>query len=272
MARKANAGIPNASVEIKTLCRLFEQLRYRHDAMTVYSDFVAMAAISISNAVNFDEERENEYLRIVKKYSKGEGELFPKMFAAIVQQMQNDYPSYRDVLGELFMTLELGDSWKGQFFTPQCVCDLMARVTNVGLAKQTIEQRGYVTALEPCVGGGATVLGLVNAMFNEGLNPCKQLLVTAYDLDIRCVYMSYIQLSLAGIPAVIQQRNTLTNKEYSKPFYTPVYVIDRWAQRLCFKKAFEVLDNSASVASEEVKAISPPAEIEVVQPVQLTLF
>lgn len=34
-----------------------------------------------------------------------------------------------DVLGEVYMELELGNKWKGQFFTPYHVSQAMASVT-----------------------------------------------------------------------------------------------------------------------------------------------
>ena len=230
MAKKKSVNIANA--ELKNFVKLFEKLRYRHSTITVYDDFIAMSAIALSNSVNFNQDRENEYLRIIKKYSKDEQEVFLDLFTELVMQMQKDAegtPRYRDVLGELFQTLELNDEWKGQFFTPQCVSDFMGEVIGLDKLKELISERGYATVLEPCVGGGSLILGLINAMFAEGLNPCKQLLITAYDLDIRCVHMAYTQLSLAGVPAIVQQRNSLSGKTYSDYWFTPVFVMDGWA-------------------------------------------
>ena len=35
----------------------------------------------------------------------------------------------QDFLGELFMALDMGNEWRGQFFTPYSVCSLMAAIT-----------------------------------------------------------------------------------------------------------------------------------------------
>ena len=48
----------------------------------------------------------------------------------------------------------------------------------------------------------------------------KKTLLVAQDIDIRCVWMAYIQLSLYGIPAVVIHGNTLTMETWSQ-WYTP---------------------------------------------------
>ena len=42
----------------------------------------------------------------------------------------------------------------------------------------------------------------------------------AQDIDIRCVWMAYIQLSLYGIPAVVIHGNTMNMEEWDR-WYTP---------------------------------------------------
>ncbi len=43
-----------------------------------------------------------------------------KCFAIVVEALERN--PEQDFLGELYMELELGNHWKGQFFTPYCVC------------------------------------------------------------------------------------------------------------------------------------------------------
>ena len=59
------------------------------------------------------------------------------------------------------------------------------------------------------------------------MNYCAQLVVTATDIDLKCVYMCYLQLALYGIPAVVIHGNTITVEEWSY-WFTPVYVIHGW--------------------------------------------
>ena len=93
---------------------------------------------------------------------------------------------------------------------------------------QTIEKKGYITVCEPCIGSGGMILGAAKAMANQKLNYQTQMLVTGIDIDIKCVQMAYLQLSLLGIPAVIIHGNSLTDEEWSR-WYTPAYIIGLWS-------------------------------------------
>lgn len=140
----------------------------------------------------------------------------------------------------------------------------------MGDFEERIERRGYVTMLEPCIGGGANIIGAVNAMFQHGYNPCKQLLVTGYDLDARCVHMSYIQLSLMGVPAMIQQRNSLSLETYGDYWVTPVFILNGWAGRLHLEQLIEFVKNFFN-GDTEITPAEPPAKVETAKK-QLTLF
>ena len=50
-----------------------------------------------------------------------------KCFAIVVEALERN-PD-QDFLGRLYMSLELGNHWKGQFFTPYDVCRCMAEIT-----------------------------------------------------------------------------------------------------------------------------------------------
>jgi len=60
--------------------RTFHILSYSHNKWDVWNDFIYMSACSFANV--FDKKnyakREEEYLRIIKKYNKNEQKLFPK--------------------------------------------------------------------------------------------------------------------------------------------------------------------------------------------------
>lgn len=74
------------------------------------------------------------------------------------------------------------------------------------------------------------ILGFAKAMADNNFNYQSQLCVTAIDIDIRCVYMCYLQLSLYGIPAVIIHGNTLSLEEWSE-WQTPAYILGLWELR-----------------------------------------
>lgn len=214
----------------KKLIDLITKASYKHSKWQVFSDFVEMSAISLSNAVDLvhKQEREKRYLEIMNSYEKKDQELFPEMFAHLVNALEFETTTSGpvDVLGSVFHELELHNKWKGQFFTPVHVCDAMGMIT-VGDKARFIEEKGFITVAEPCVGSGAMVLGFAKAMKANKMNYCSQMVVTATDIDLKCVHMAYIQLSLYGIPAVIIHGNTLAMQEWSK-WYTPVYILNGW--------------------------------------------
>lgn len=109
---------PGDSERQREFVALFNSFSGKYSRYSVWQDFVWMAACAISNAVDkrFAEQRESRYMAIVMKYSQQEQGIFPQLFALVVNGMEED-PD-QDFLGELYMTLELGNSHAGQFFTP----------------------------------------------------------------------------------------------------------------------------------------------------------
>lgn len=214
----------------KELIRLIQKLSSKYGVWRVFEDFLAMAAISISNAVDLMHrgKREAQYMEIVGRYEKSEVELFSQMFAHLVEELEQHAEHPTDILGTVFHELELHNKYKGQFFTPQDVCDMMGMITCPD--GPIVDEKGYVTVCEPCSGSGAMILAFAKAMKKNSYDYHRQLVVTAMDIDLKCVYMSYLQLSLYGIPAVVIHGNTITVEEWSR-WYTPVYMLDGWAWR-----------------------------------------
>jgi hypothetical protein len=98
-------------------------------------------------------------------------------------------------------------------------------------ARGIIEERGFVRAMEPAVGGGAMVIALARALRAQGINYQQHLHVTAVDIDIRAVHMAYAQLSLLHIPAMVIHGDTLRIEEWSH-WRTPAHFLGGWDYRL----------------------------------------
>ena len=103
-------------------------------------------------------------------------------------------------------------------FTPDDICRLMAEM--VIPFDQLSDQREPIVINEPACGSGTMVIGALWALKQKNLDYRKKCFFVARDIDIRCVWMAYIQLSLYGIPAVVIHGNTLTMEEWSR-WYTP---------------------------------------------------
>ena len=217
----------------KNLVHAIEKFLQRHAKWQVFTDWVQMMALAISNAVDWRQykEREASYLEIVKKYNKEELDKLCEMMGMLVLALEEEVAGGGpgDVLGPVFHSLELHNKWHGQFFTPKTVCDMMARIS-IDRDDKGIREQGYVSVCEPCAGAGAMVLAFAKAMKECGHNYCENMVATCVDIDPKCVHMTYVQLALCGIPAVVIHGHTLTVEEWSR-WYTPAYILGGWIRR-----------------------------------------
>ncbi len=216
----------------KELVQLISKLGYRHGHWQVFADFVEMAAISLSNAVDLGsrEKREERYLQVVKRYEHEELAKFPEMLGLLTMALEEETT---DVLGRTFHDLELHNKWSGQYFTPYPLCRMMAKMIIGDKAdlEAKIAERGYVTGQEPAVGSGAMVIALAHEIRELGINYQQHLHVTAVDVDPKCVHMSYLQFALLHIPAVIIHGNSLSLETFDV-WHTPAHVLDGWRWKL----------------------------------------
>lgn len=122
-ARKGAACVYHRHPEWGGFVKAFNGIaRHRH-RYEAFKDFVPMAAISLHNAIHRDEKLEAEYLTIVKRYSHDEVNEFCGLLGRLVVLLDVEF---QDVLGPLYMELDLGNTNTGQFFTPHEVSELMA--------------------------------------------------------------------------------------------------------------------------------------------------
>lgn len=213
-------------------------LSLRYSAWDIFFDFVELGALCITNSIEpkgseLWERREKQYMVTVNKYAPDEQKIFSEMFADLVKALEYELTwsnSPTDVLGVLFHELELHNKYKGQFFTPQNISDMMGQIA-FSNKKDNFTDNGFISLNEPCCGSGAMILGFASAMLEGGINYCSKLFIRAGDIDLKCVYMCYLQLSLYGIPAVVVHENSLTLESWSR-WHTPVYVFGGWALKL----------------------------------------
>lgn len=230
--------------------RQFTNLCNTKSSWEVWADFVTMSALSIANALDRQGEtrdkREKEYLGIINRYTKTEQQIFPELLAKLVEALEED--PEQDFLGEMFMALELGSHWKGQFFTPYSICQLMASLTIDSRADQ-IAARGWTSINDPCCGAGALLIAARNEMMKRGLGP-RQALYVAQDIDRTAALMCYLQLSLLGCAGYVVVGDALmqpsvsptgsplliTPAEGQEVWLMPAFYDDVWAYRVQFEK------------------------------------
>ena len=260
----------------------------KHSIWNVFEDWLKVSSIAISNSVDWNQanEREEQYLETINKYTPEEQKVLTKTFAELVNALQKEAVTGGpcDLLGKVFHALELHNKYHGQFFTPFHICEFMGQVALAdggeagNVASEALHKKGYLSVCEPCVGSGGMVLGFAKAMYNNKMNYCDQMVAYCCDIDIKCVHMAYLQLSLYGIPAVIIHGNSLTNEEWSR-WYTPVYMINGWPFKERVENLFETI-NEATKDRQTVNAEEVPhpqteeyiPETEIKEYEQISLF
>lgn len=218
--------------DCKELCKALTSVSDRYSTWQVFEDWLKISSISISNTVDlqFRDEREKEYFEIIKKYNKDELNRLADCLGILVGSLDKSFNTvgYYDLLGKVFHALELHNKYHGQFFSPFHICECMGRM-NLGDG-DLLNEQDFISCLEPCIGSGGMVLGLAKAMQVKDFNPQQQLVVTGVDIDIKCVCMAYLQLSLFGIPAVVIHGNSLTVEQWSV-WRTPAYILGFWESK-----------------------------------------
>lgn len=221
--------------------KLFKELCYGRTYWQVWADLISTMACSLANVADKAEQRykarEKEYKECIERLGGVEK---PAQCLAIVVQALEKNPN-QDFLGSLYMELDLGSHWTGQFFTPYHVSEAMSKITMEN-CKSSIEEKGWISVCDPCVGGGAMLIAAANTVKEQGINYQERVLFVGQDIDRIVGMMAYIQLTLLGCAGYIVIANTLTNplegpsicpneKEDQEFWYTPFYFFKTWALR-----------------------------------------
>ena len=168
----------------------------------------------------------------------------------------------------------MGNAGTGQFFTPYEVSRLMGNMmmgNGQDLVDKTSAQE-FVRVLEPACGAGGMLIAAAHAMHDAQLNYQQCMHATAIDIDQRCVHMTFIQLALLHVPAVVIHGNGLTG-ECREQWFTPAHILGGWGARLRHREAEEgaraLLQAPAAADQGQVdETIAGDISSEVEQPLQ----
>jgi type I restriction-modification system DNA methylase subunit len=163
------------------------------------------------------------------------------MFAELVLAFEQEH--FADILGDIYMELELGSHWKGQFFTPYNVCRCMAGMF-LGNCAEEVDRKGYISINDPTCGGGALLIAAAEVMHTKDVNYQQNALFIAQDVDPVAAQMCYIQMSLLGMAGYVIVGNTLTAEfENYDCWYTPMCFRGVWRCRRLAGKVGELFNN-----------------------------
>lgn len=220
------------------IVKLFNALTGARQLWELWEDAMIMFATMLSNVVDkrFFDKREEMFKNVASKYSEKEIQMFLQIFAEIVNQLEIE--PEQDFLGDLYMQLDLGSHWHGQFFTPYNVCKMMADLQLP--AELDFDEAKAVTITDCACGGGALLIASAHSyrkkMAEIGLNAQDFVCLYAQDLSMVAALMCYIQISLQGYAGKIKIGDSLLHPMLdsdngSDIWYTPMWFSDVWIQR-----------------------------------------
>lgn len=220
------------------IVKLFNTLTGARQLWELWEDAVIMFATMLSNAVDkrFYDKREELFKSVAGKYTEKEIQTFLQIFAEIVNQLEAE--PEQDFLGDLYMQLDLGSHWHGQFFTPYNVCKMMADLQLPDVL--SFEDAKAVTITDCACGGGALLIASAHSyrekMAKIGLSAQDFVCLYAQDLSMVAALMCYIQISLQGYAGKIKIGDSLLHPMLdtdngSDIWYTPMWFSDVWIQR-----------------------------------------
>ena len=218
-----------AMVHIKKVIQLIDKLtgNGRRSAENVFVDFLTLSACSYSNVFDAINRagREEEYLTIIKKYSKEEVNYFAEALAEILMaaEIYLNQGCIKDIFGYIYITGQYYKKSMGQYFTPDNIALLMSDLIN-GNFKQ-LEKEEFISISEPTCGSGVMVLAFAQNMLTSDINYQNSMLADAWDLDKTCALMAYMQFAVYNIPAIVTHGECLSRKTYSR-WITPMYYIN----------------------------------------------
>ena len=187
----------------------------------VFRDWIEVYALAIANVCEPEgtvvwNKRERQYLNTINKYKAAEVEGFAELGGLLTLALEKDMS---DILGSVYMGIETGNKATGQFFTPDSISQLAAKMMDVGI----VSIKEPIRLHEPTCGSSGMIIAYARTLRNKDINYQKLLEVKASDIDFACVYMSYIQLSLLGIKAVVVRQDSLLGEKVPQEhiFVTP---------------------------------------------------
>lgn len=145
------------------------------------------------------------YLEVVKRYPADHIRAYyppiQKALLAAYNEGVTPEGGWCDPLGEYFQEIASSrdKSWKGQFFTPVALCDMMARVVVPGQSQES------QNISDPACGSGRTLIA-----FDRSCPPVTMNFYVGVDVDPRCVRIAAINFFFHGMRGVLICGNSLS--------------------------------------------------------------
>ncbi len=179
--------------QLKSFSQYILKIGYKYGVNSVFDDFLEMVICSLSLGA-----KEDRYHEIVRNYEKPDAYLMAEAFGALVIEMDNKGEGLIDGFGDFYMEY-LSHGHNGQFFTPEPICDMMARIINpAGFGERVADC---------CCGSGRMLLAAAKIK--------RDSLFFGADIDRTCAMMCVINLCLNGLLGEVCWMDTLMNRFYA---------------------------------------------------------
>lgn len=199
-------------------------------ALDYFRGFVTLSSCSVSLGL-----REAEYMEEVKRWKPEQVAGFTEIFSFLVDEMSSH--EYEDLLGPAYMELGNNKTGNGEFYTPQHLSEVIARMT----IPKELPEKGFLELLEPASGSGGMVLSAAKVLRDYG-HPRNSIRATCIDVSRVACEMCYLNLTLWGIAAEVIHGNSLSNETWARWrnffYYTPPN-----ASRLASEEAVIIKEN-----------------------------
>jgi type I restriction-modification system DNA methylase subunit len=183
---------------------ILKKISYKKTNREIFNDWLIMASAALYSWKK-DMKVEEEYKQISKQYSEEQLTKFAQLLGitSLALQKNND-----DFLGNIYNILGLIDRKLGQFFSPYNIAHMMAEIsTDVNMKENKIYK-----VYDPACGSGVMLLAIARVTINYKNDNNKNILLVGRDIDSQCVHMTFIQLSLLKVPAIVMCGNSLINE------------------------------------------------------------
>jgi hypothetical protein len=162
---------------------------------------------------------DHAFRECLDKYPYEQGAEFGRLLGVYTQAVE-DMP-FQDILGELFMRLDVNSVRAGQFMTPYHIAEMMARME---FSREDFEslvaEKGQVTVCDPAVGSGVMLLAFARVVHDElGRPALSKLKLYGTDIDERCVLMTRIQLRMNGLDTFGRMAGLLGSLLHAEEIY-----------------------------------------------------
>lgn len=236
--------------DIEKIIKLMGFSNGKYDKKTIFKDLILLETYLINSILIGLDEYADKFNKIMKEYTFEEQTELMNILITLTE-IYNKQTTTVDIIGQIHGNLKLDNRDIGQVFTPTYTSDMMTQIiAGYGDIEKSIKELGYVVVEDSACGAGGLILSYAREVKKQGYDTSKYLFAKACDIDCLSTYMTFVQLSLYDIPAIVVNGDS-TGDKFNFVLFTPQYYINNWKEKL--KEAINKQLNKNEVEYERRK-------------------